>query len=106
MELFQLLKVLGDSTRFRIVTLLLERKHCVRSLARTLNISEPAVSQHLKVMKEANLVYCEKFGYHTHYFICQETIDYLVQQFSLMQIQSLNLDRDTQNCQCVFRKEK
>ena len=106
MELVQLLKVLGDPTRFRMIELLLERKHCVRSLARAMNISESAVSQHLKMMKEASLVYSEKFGYHTHYFIQQDAMNYLVQQFTFMQIQSLNLDRNTKNCQCDVRKEK
>ena len=57
-----MLKALGDPTRYKIFNCLLERKHCVRSLSKKLGITESAISQHLKVMKEAGLVYGEKHG--------------------------------------------
>ena len=62
----KMLKALGEPMRFRIFRMLLERKHCVRSLSKKLGISEPAVSQHMKVLKEAGLVYGERCGYHIH----------------------------------------
>lgn len=67
MELERMLKALGEPMRLKIYLALLERKHCVRSLSKKFCVSESAISQHLKVMKEANLVYGEKCGYHTHY---------------------------------------
>jgi DNA-binding transcriptional ArsR family regulator len=48
--------VLGDQSRRAIVECLAERPHAVRELADTLPISRPAVSQHLKVLKQAGLV--------------------------------------------------
>ena len=56
MDTLAMLKLLGEPTRLAILNALLERKHCVRSLARTLGITESAVSQHLKRMREAGLV--------------------------------------------------
>ena len=50
MDVTAVLKALGEPTRFRIFSCLLERKHCVRSLSKTLGITESAVSQHLKLM--------------------------------------------------------
>ena len=47
---------LGDPTRLAIVTCLAERPQAVGELAETLPISRPAVSQHLRVLKEAGLV--------------------------------------------------
>jgi DNA-binding transcriptional ArsR family regulator len=47
---------LGDPTRRAIVTTLAERPRSVRELADALPVSRPAVSQHLKVLKEAGLV--------------------------------------------------
>jgi len=47
---------LGDPTRRSIVLQLAERPQAVVELASTLPISRPAVSQHLKVLKEAGLV--------------------------------------------------
>ena len=48
--------VLGDPTRLGIFELLGEAPRSVGALAAELPISRPAVSQHLKVLKEAGLV--------------------------------------------------
>lgn len=105
METEKILKALGEPMRFKIFTCLLERKHCVRSLSRQLGISESAISQHLKVMREADLVCGEKYGYHTHYLPKQDALDYLADLFDGMREQSLLLDRDMTVCQCEYRKE-
>ena len=47
---------LGDRTRRTIFTRLARRPCAVGELARELPVSRPAVSQHLKVLKEAGLV--------------------------------------------------
>ncbi len=47
---------LGDPTRRAIVACLAERPRAVGELADELPISRPAVSQHLKVLKDAGLV--------------------------------------------------
>lgn len=106
MELDRMLKALGEPMRLKIYLALLERKHCVRSLSKKFGISESAISQHMKVMKEANLVYGEKYSYHTHYLPLQEAVDFLAEQFEQMRTASLTLDRDMTTCQCEYRKEK
>jgi DNA-binding transcriptional ArsR family regulator len=63
------LKALADNTRYEIIKLLLRREFCVRALSRRLGISEPAVSQHLKVLRSAHLVKGHKKGYFTHYSV-------------------------------------
>ena len=50
------LNALGDPTRQAIVARLAERPSAVGDLAKELPVSRPAVSQHLKVLKEAGLV--------------------------------------------------
>ena len=47
---------LGDGTRRAIVLRLAERPQAVGELAESLPVSRPAVSQHLKVLKDAGLV--------------------------------------------------
>ena len=47
---------LGDPTRRAIFERIAERPQAVGELARDLPVSRPAVSQHLKVLKEARLV--------------------------------------------------
>ncbi len=62
-----LLKALADETRLAIISELRIQPCCVRSLAYKLNISSPAVSQHLRILREAGLVTGIKIGYYTHY---------------------------------------
>ncbi|WP_192583074.1 ArsR/SmtB family transcription factor [Streptomyces albicerus] len=50
------LGALGDATRRAIIACLAERPRAVGELADELPVSRPAVSQHLKVLKEAGLV--------------------------------------------------
>ncbi|MGB9182685.1 MAG: metalloregulator ArsR/SmtB family transcription factor [Solirubrobacteraceae bacterium] len=50
------LSALGDPTRRAIFERLAERPSAVGELAELLPVSRPAVSQHLKVLKEAGLV--------------------------------------------------
>lgn len=105
MELHRMLKALGEPMRLKIFLALLERKHCVRSLSKKLGISESAISQHMNVMKDAKLVYGEKYGYHTHYLPLQDAVDFLTLQFQQMQSASRTVDRDMTVCQCEYKKE-
>ena len=105
MDVSFMLKALGEPTRFLIFQQLLVRKHCVRSLSKKLSITESAISQHIKVLRETGLVYGERYGYHIHYLPKQEAIDELCSAFEQMKKQSLALCRDPQVCQCEFREE-
>ena len=53
---------LGDSTRKAIFELIVERPRAVVELASELPVSRPAVSQHLRVLKNAGLVMDERAG--------------------------------------------
>jgi DNA-binding transcriptional ArsR family regulator len=78
-EFVQILKALSDETRFGIVKLLLSRDLCVGALAHHLGISEAAVSQHLKLLREAGLVKGEKRGYWTHYMVERNKLNELAE---------------------------
>ncbi len=106
MEMELLMKTLGEPMRFKIFSQLLERKHCVRSLSKKLGITESAVSQHLKMLRAAGLVYGERCGYHIHYFPAQDALDFLAASFAAMREQSLELDRDPNVCNCEFRRKQ
>ena len=49
-------EVLAEPTRRRILDLLSEREHAVGELVERLEVSQPGVSKHLKVLREADLV--------------------------------------------------
>jgi DNA-binding transcriptional ArsR family regulator len=56
MDLVTCLKALGDSNRLDLIKILLKNDLCVGALARTLGLSESALSQHLKLLRGAGLV--------------------------------------------------
>lgn len=53
---------LGDMTRVRVVEMLSEKARPVHELAAAFDISRPAISRHLRVLKDAGLVKEEKQG--------------------------------------------
>jgi DNA-binding transcriptional ArsR family regulator len=73
-ELARLLKVLSVETRLRIVQLLKGRALCVNALAARLNVTQGAVSQHLRVMRDAGLVIDERRGYYIHYRLNEDVL--------------------------------
>lgn len=62
MSLVDLFSALADATRCRVVEMLHERSRPVHELAAAFDISRPAISRHLKVLKDAGLVIEEKSG--------------------------------------------
>ena len=82
MNTAHLYRALADDTRRSIITLLLGHNYCVSELARVLAISESAVSQHLKILKEADLLTGERRGYYMHYDIDREKLRALAQEIA------------------------
>jgi DNA-binding transcriptional ArsR family regulator len=66
-ELARLHKALSVPVRLEILSLVSARPLCVNAITRFLKISQPAVSQHLAVLRQAGLVWGQKSGYMVHY---------------------------------------
>ncbi len=76
-------KAIGDSTRFKILQLLSEYETlCVSTLALRLKIAQPTVSQHLKILKTAELVQANRTGNHIHYYIKPDKLNQLSTRLS------------------------
>ena len=73
-KLARIFKVLSVNTRVKVVCLLKERSLCVNALAKILGMTPAAVSQHLRVLRDADLVIAEKHGYFVHYRVNHETL--------------------------------
>ena len=73
-ELARVFKVLSVESRVRVVQLLKSRVLCVNALAKQLDITPAAVSQHLRILRDAGIVKAEKRGYFVHYRLNEETL--------------------------------
>ena len=67
-------KVLSVETRVRMIDLLKHRSLCVNALARALEITPAAVSQHLRILRDADIVVADKKGYYVHYRVNNKTL--------------------------------
>jgi ArsR family transcriptional regulator, arsenate/arsenite/antimonite-responsive transcriptional repressor len=72
-------KALGDPIRMQLVDVL--RKHagkvCVCELVPLFDLSQPTVSHHLKVLREAGVVGSERRGLWAYYYVNPESLEEL-----------------------------
>ena len=59
--------LLGDATRLKIFWLLCHSEDCVINIAAAVGMSAPAVSHHLKMLKQMKLIKSRKIGKEVHY---------------------------------------
>ncbi len=64
-----LLKLLSDKNRLRILLMLTKHKMCVCELCWILKMTQPAISKHLKKLKQAKIIDSEQNGLWTNYYI-------------------------------------
>lgn len=67
-------KALAEPLRWRIVELLAVEELCVCHLVEELDVPQPLVSHHLKVLRDAGLVESSKFRYWTYYRLRNEPV--------------------------------
>jgi ArsR family transcriptional regulator len=72
----QIAKALADPVRVQLVDVL--RKHagkvCVCELVPLFDLSQPTVSHHLKVLREAGVVDCERRGLWAYYYVVPDSL--------------------------------
>jgi ArsR family transcriptional regulator len=77
-ELALRFKALADPTRVAIINCLSAADEvCVCNLTETFELSQPTVSHHLKILREAGLVESERRGTWAYYRLVPETIEAL-----------------------------
>ena len=68
-------KALSDENRIKILNLISERNICAKGIAKHISLTEAAVSQHIKILKECDLIEGYKRGYRIIYKLKYETLD-------------------------------
>jgi DNA-binding transcriptional ArsR family regulator len=74
-KLARIFKALSVDSRVKIIQLLKERNLCVNALSARLNITPAAVSQHLRVLRDADLLTADKRGNFVHYEVNMDTLE-------------------------------
>ncbi|MFC8337567.1 ArsR/SmtB family transcription factor [Streptomyces rubiginosohelvolus] len=79
-ELAKMFKALGDPVRLRLLSMIASREGgeiCVCDLTPAFDLSQPTISHHLKLLRQAGLIDCERRGTWVYYWLLPETIDKL-----------------------------
>lgn len=74
-NLSKVFKALSDETRLKILMIISSRVICQKGISRYLQISDSAVSQHIKILKDADILKGYKDGYFVFYQINNEVFN-------------------------------
>ncbi len=79
-DLAELFKVFGDSTRIKILYVLLESEMCVCDIAALLNMNQSAISHQLRVLKQSRLVKFRREGKSVMYSLADDHVHTMIAQ--------------------------
>ena len=72
---------LSDESRRKIISMLVEKDRSVNEIAKNFNKTQPCISHHLEVLKNAGIVESRKEGQFTIYSINMSSIQYIINWF-------------------------
>lgn len=93
-EVTSFLTAIGDPIRLQILFVLRGDRLNVGDIAAQFKLSRPAISHHLKVLKDANVVQSEKVGQEIFYWVDKKYIVHELRQLADILESYLQLDRD------------
>lgn len=73
-DLSELFKIFGDSTRVKIINSLIDEELCVTDISEKTNTSQSAVSHQLRILKSSKLVKYRKVGNLIYYSLDDEHV--------------------------------
>ena len=79
-DLGDFFKILGDSTRIKILSALFQSEMCVCDIAALLGMTQSAISHQLRVLKQGRLVKHRKKGKVVYYSLDDDHIKHIVDQ--------------------------
>ena len=74
-KLVKIFKALSDETRLNILILVSKRNICQKWISKYIGISDSAVSQHIKILKDVGIITGYKEGYYVFYRINEEVFN-------------------------------
>lgn len=73
-KISKMFDLINDSTRLKILWLLCHTEECVINIAAAVDMSSPAVSHHLRILKQAGVLTSHKDGKEVHYTLADTHI--------------------------------
>ena len=74
-DLAELYKIFGDSTRIKIINILIDNELCVNQISEKTNVSQSAISHQLRILKSSKLVKYRKEGNSIFYSLADDHVE-------------------------------
>ena len=74
-QIANIFKGFCDENRIKIIRFLKDGEKCACKLLENLNITQPTLSHHMKILVDGGLVLARKEGKWTYYSLCKEGIE-------------------------------
>lgn len=78
-DMAELFKIFGDSTRIRILSVLLRGERCVQEITEELSMTQPAISYQLRILKQSKLVKNRRDGKQIRYALADDHVQTILQ---------------------------
>ena len=107
-SLAKIFKALGDETRLEIVRMLVGKERCVCAFLSRFPMSQPAISNHLRVLREAGVAIDSRDGRWIFYRLNPEAMDAVAAfcQLTIPTGEPERIDPLTEPCACPKSKEE
>ena len=80
-SLAEVYKAFSDPTGLKIIKLLSDHKFlCVNAITHRLHVTQSAVSQHLRILRQIGMVTNERRAFHMHYTLNRDMLKHYKQQ--------------------------
>lgn len=89
-------KAFCDENRIRILKLLRTGEKCACKLLEEINVTQPTLSHHMKILCDSGIVAGRKEGKWTHYSISSEGADYALK--CLKALTTIDADGEEKSC--------
>jgi len=77
-KVLDVLKILSDETRLKIICLLAQNELCVCELMEALRMSQSRISNHLRVLRDTGIIHSRREGKWIFYYLAPDKMDKVV----------------------------
>ena len=89
-------KAFCDENRIRIIKLLRSGEKCACELLEEINVTQPTLSHHMKILCDSEIVVGRKEGKWTHYSISEKGVEQAKE--CLRQLTTLDVESENESC--------
>lgn len=105
MNYAEIFRALADENRLLILEALTDGEKCANELLSGLNISQPTLSHHMKILTDSGIVLKKKHGQKTFYIVSADAADAMSEYFSSLKKPGIAFSNNTKKSPAARKKQ-